>query len=116
MLCGWPWVRICTMSKRLFERARMGVHAGVVLMVAPGVAAAQTEAWPLETTAQRVLEQAPERSAAAAEVKARQGVSRQAGVWPNPTVELGADNSLGKEDGQGGVDLTQLRVSQPLPE
>jgi len=103
------------MSKRLFERARMGVRAGVVLMVATGVAAAQTEAWTLETTAQRVLEQAPERSAAEAEVKARQGVSRQAGVWPNPTVELGADNSLGKEDGQGGADLTQFRVSQPLP-
>ncbi len=103
------------MSRGLFERAGRGVCAGVVLMVASGVAAAQTEAWTLETTAQRVLEQAPERRAAEAEVKARQGVLRQAGVWPNPTVELGADNSLGKEDGQGGADLTQFRVSQPLP-
>jgi cobalt-zinc-cadmium efflux system outer membrane protein len=69
----------------------------------------------LESTAQRVLEVAPSLRVAESEVMARQGARHQAGIWSNPTVELGASNAMGKEDGQGGTDLNEITVKQPLP-
>jgi len=77
--------------------------------------AAQTTPWDLTSTVQRVLQEAPERQAAEAEVLSRQGAEKQADVWPNPTIELGFSNSLGKEDGAGGHDFDQFTISQPLP-
>lgn len=82
-----------------------------------------TFSWPLPASAQltleaairRGLEVAPEARAAEADVAARAGELKQAGAWPNPTVEVRADNKLGQEDGRGGTDLTQLVFSQPLP-
>jgi cobalt-zinc-cadmium efflux system outer membrane protein len=62
-----------------------------------------------------VLELAPERRAADAEVAARESELTQAGSWPNPTIDLRADDRLGQEDGRGGTDFTQLALSQPLP-
>jgi cobalt-zinc-cadmium efflux system outer membrane protein len=76
---------------------------------------AQTPVWTLESTVQRVLEVAPALRAAESEVAARQGTGRQAGLWANPTVELGASNAMGKEDGQGGTDLNDITIKQPLP-
>ncbi|MCC6207338.1 MAG: TolC family protein [Gammaproteobacteria bacterium] len=102
------------MSRGIFERAAVVVCCFVLILESGGVAA-QSDMWTLESTVQRVLKEAPERRAADAEVKARQGGLRQAGVWPNPTVEFGASNALGKEDGQGGTDLNQFTVRQQLP-
>jgi cobalt-zinc-cadmium efflux system outer membrane protein len=62
-----------------------------------------------------LLELAPERRAADAEVAARESELTQAGSWPNPTIDLRADDRLGQEDGRGGTDFTQLALSQPLP-
>ncbi len=103
------------MSKRFFEQGRVLACASVVLMMASSNAVAQTQTWILESTAQRVLQVAPESGAAEAEVKARQGSLGQASVWPNPTIEIGASNSMGKDDGQGGTDLNQFSITQPLP-
>lgn len=71
--------------------------------------------WTLESAIHRGLDVAPEVRAAEADVAARAGELKQAGAWPNPTVELRADNKLGQEDGRGGTDVTQLVFSQPLP-
>jgi cobalt-zinc-cadmium efflux system outer membrane protein len=78
-------------------------------------ASADTVVWTLESTIQRAAQVAPETRAADAEVGARQGELTQAGVWPNPTIDLRADDRLGQEDGRGGTDFTQLAISQPLP-
>jgi cobalt-zinc-cadmium efflux system outer membrane protein len=40
---------------------------------------------------------------------------KQAGAWPNPQIELRADDKMGKDDGTGGTDFTQFAFSQPLP-
>lgn len=96
-------------SKDIFKRV------AAVLILGGGSVAAHAEAWTLESAVQRVLEQAPERRAAEAEVRVRQGELFQSGVWPNPTIELSADNSLGKEDGSGGADLTRYSIGQRLP-
>jgi cobalt-zinc-cadmium efflux system outer membrane protein len=77
--------------------------------------AAEPPAWTLDTTVRRALASAPEIREAEAEVVAREGALRQAGAWPNPSIELRADQKLGIEDGRGGGDLTQVAITQPLP-
>ncbi|WP_172425926.1 TolC family protein [Sulfuricaulis limicola] len=76
---------------------------------------AQDDIWSLESAIQRALEIAPEMRAAEADAQALQGELTQVGSWPNPTIDLRADDRLGQEDGRGGTDFTQLALSQPLP-
>ena len=83
-----------------------------VLFTAPATA---QEPWMLEAAARRAFEVAPEARAADADVAARTGELEQAGAWPNPSIELRADDKLGIEDGKGGTDLTQTTIRQPLP-
>ncbi len=101
------------MPKRFFEQAGRLLCAGALLV--GGQVVAQPDQWTLHSTAQRVLQVAPERGVAEAEVTARRGGLQQAGVWPNPTIEIGASNTMGKDDGQGGTDLNQISITQPLP-
>jgi cobalt-zinc-cadmium efflux system outer membrane protein len=77
--------------------------------------AADAGDWTLESATRRVLQMAPERRAAEAEIAARAAELRQAGSWPNPSVNLRSDDKLGQEDGRGGTDLTRAGISQPLP-
>jgi cobalt-zinc-cadmium efflux system outer membrane protein len=77
--------------------------------------AADAGGWTLEAATQRVLELAPERRAAEANVAASEADLRHAGSWPNPSIDLRADDKLGQEDGRGGSDLTRIGISQPLP-
>ncbi len=90
------------------------IVTAVVAVISVPPVAADSNIWTLESAARRVLEQAPERRAAEAEVAAREAELRQAGSWPNPRVELRADDRLGQEDGRGGTGLTRAGVSQPL--
>ncbi len=99
------------MSKGFFVH----IPAIAILMFGSATAVAQTSTWTLESSAQRILQVAPERGAAEAEVNLRQGRLSQAGVWPNPTFELGASNAMGKDDGKGGTDINLFSITQPLP-
>ena len=81
----------------------------------PPPAAAEPASWTLRSATRRALDVAPEQHAAAADVEARAAALRQAESWPNPSVDLRADDKLGQEDGQGGTDLTRAGLSQPLP-
>ncbi len=92
-----------------------GLLIGLLLTPMPRMAAADGATWTLESTIQRVVQVAPEGRAADADVATRQGELTQAGAWPNPTIDLRADDRLGQEDGRGGTDFTQLALSQPLP-
>lgn len=89
--------------------------AGIWLLGVFAAAHADAVVWTLESSVRRVLDIAPEIRAAGAAVQARAGELRQAGSWPNPTVDLRADDRLGQEDGRGGTDFTQFALSQPLP-
>ena len=73
------------------------------------------QTWSLESSIERALTVAPEMRGAAAAVAVRAGELLQSGAWPNPTVELRADEKLGIEDGSGGYNLTQVSVSQAIP-
>lgn len=85
------------------------------LLLAIACASVQAQAWTLESSIERATTVAPELRAGEAEVAARAGELTQAGAWPNPTVELRADDRLGQEDGRGGSNLTEIALSQPLP-
>ncbi len=93
------------------------VIAAGAIIAACGVlpATADSGAWTLESYARRVLDIAPERTAAEAEVAARRAELDQARSWPNPAIEVRADDKLGREDGRGGANFTRVGVSQPLP-
>lgn len=71
--------------------------------------------WTLEDTILRVIEIAPEIQGSQAEVDSRRGALQQAGAWPNPEIELSADDKIGIDTGTGGNDLTQFAFSQSLP-
>ena len=103
------------MSRRVIDRAGVFVCAGAILLQCSASIAAQAQTWTLESTVLRALEVAPERHAAESAMEARQGDLRQAGAWPNPTLELGASNAMGKEDGRGGTDFNEISVRQALP-
>ncbi len=85
------------------------------VLLAGACAGASAQVWNLESSVARALAQAPELRAAEAEVGARRGELTQAGAWPNPTVELRADEKLGIDDGSGGYKLNQASITQPLP-
>ncbi|MEJ2452022.1 MAG: TolC family protein [Gammaproteobacteria bacterium] len=78
------------------------------------VFAASTD-WTLNNSIDHMLKVAPEMRAATAEVDVRRGELTRAGAFPNPSIELRADQKLGVDDGSGGTDLTQIAISQPLP-
>lgn len=74
-----------------------------------------TKAWTLESATRRVLEVAPERRLSDTAVDMHQEELIQAGTWPNPSIDLRADDRIGQLSGQGGTSLAQLSLSQPLP-
>ena len=101
--------------KNLFFLVTGMLVTGWLVTVPSFVAMAGTNTWTLEAVVRRTMEVAPEIRSAEAEIAARAGELTQAGAWPNPTVDLRADDGLGQEDGRGGTELTQIALSQPLP-
>ena len=85
------------------------------LAMAASSYAAENGIWNLESSIQRSLQVAPELAAVSAKIRAQQGRLRQAGNWPNPSLEFRLDNKLGQEDSAGGRDLTRFAFSQSLP-
>ncbi len=77
--------------------------------------AKESYVWTLESATRRMLEVAPERRQSDAAVETRQQELVQAGSWPNPSIDLRADDRVGQMSGQGGTTLSQLALSQPLP-
>lgn len=85
------------------------------LLLSGAIRADETATWSLEAAVRRAREVAPELRAADADVAARAGEVRTARAFPNPTIDVRADDRLGQGDGRGGTDFTQLALSQPLP-
>lgn len=81
----------------------------------PSVSSQKITVWTLADSVKHALNVAPEMRAAEAEIVARGGDLSQAGKWPNPTLDVRADNRLGMEDGRGGVDISQVSLSQTIP-
>lgn len=99
----------------IFHKRNTIVACLASLLMANGPVSAQQGNWTLESAMQRVLEVAPERRAAEAEVVSRQGNLRQASRWRNPSIEVGATDAIGKNDGKGGISLNEITIKQSLP-
>jgi len=106
---------LINMQKETTRLSRREQWLSMALIFFASTPAFGQQVWTLENAVQRALEVAPEVRMADAEVSARAAVLRQAAAWPNPDIELRADDKLGKESGNGGKDFTQLALSQPLP-
>jgi cobalt-zinc-cadmium efflux system outer membrane protein len=50
-----------------------------------------------------------------AEIGARREDVDLSDLWPDPQIELRVDNELGQDDGNGGYDLMDIKVSQAIP-
>lgn len=95
------------MPRSTISPASVGLVLLSLLSVESHVAhAAETAVWTLDAAVRQALTAAPETRAATAEVAAREGALKQAGAWPNPSVDLRAEQKPGIEDGRGGADLT----------
>ncbi|MCW9014510.1 MAG: TolC family protein [Gammaproteobacteria bacterium] len=93
-------------------------------LLTPGVFALATvcstsaiaeDTWTLESSVKRVLQVAPETQAGQQMIGIREMQQQQASLWPNPEIEIRADEAMGLDDGSGGYDLTELVISQPIP-
>lgn len=71
--------------------------------------------WSLADSIRRAFDIAPELRTAEAEIAAREAELEQAEAWPNPTIDVRADNRLQNETGSNGTNFTQIALSQPLP-
>lgn len=85
------------------------------LVISPMILAETMIRWTLNTSVQRAVEVAPEMKTADAEIGKQKGKLEQADAWPNPSISVQVDNTLGLEDATGGYSLTQFAISQPLP-
>lgn len=79
------------------------------------VSARADSVWTLSASIKRALDIAPELLAAEAEIAASAADLTQASAWPNPSIDVDANNRPGLESGRGGTDLTRIGISQPLP-
>ncbi len=85
-----------------------------LIMLFPVAGSAQ-EIWTLEDSIKQVLDHSYTLRSAGAEVATRQGELSQTGALPNPSVEFDVNKKLGMQDHSGGMDLTEVSVSQPIP-
>lgn len=101
-----------SMMGRLF--VLVGMAVGVSSVFAASFSPDNPSVWTLRAATQRLVEIAPERRQLDAVVEARLQALKQAGEWPNPSLELRADNRIGQMHG-GGMSFAQSSLSQPLP-
>ncbi len=103
------------MTKILIPSLLSVALAASLLTLAPLTLASPESRWTLGASIQRALEVAPEIKAANAAIGKQQGKLEQAGAWPNPSVSVQVDETLGLESSSGGYNVTQLEISQPIP-
>ncbi len=103
------------MTKILIPSLLSVALAASLLTLAPLTLASPESRWTLGASIQRALEVAPEIKAADAAIGKQQGKLEQASAWPNPSVSIQVDETLGLESSSGGYNVTQLEISQPIP-
>ncbi|MBI3562530.1 MAG: TolC family protein [Gammaproteobacteria bacterium] len=106
--------RISVVKQQRAKRVVVGIVMGFFYSL-PVLSTPPVETWSLSSATAQRLVNAAELRAGDADVAIRQAELNREGAWPNPTLELRADQRLGLEDGSGGVDLTQIAITQTLP-
>jgi cobalt-zinc-cadmium efflux system outer membrane protein len=71
--------------------------------------------WTLESSVKQAMSVSPELQMSSAEIGARREDVDLSDLWPDPEIELRVDNEIGKDDGSGGYDLMDIKISQAIP-
>jgi len=71
--------------------------------------------WTLESSIQQAMMVAPELKKSVTTIGASEADMQMSSLWPDPSIEFRVDNKLGKDDGRGGYDLTDVTISQAIP-
>ena len=100
---------------KILKKQGMRSLTCVLLLAINWPAAYAAQSWTLDNSIRRVLGVAPEFSASQQMITLREDEQQQASLWPNPEIEIRADQSMGLDDGSGGYDVNELRISQPIP-
>jgi cobalt-zinc-cadmium efflux system outer membrane protein len=85
----------------------------VTITLSPPVSLAQQ--WTLRSSIEQAMSTSPELQISMAEIGARREDVDLSDLWPDPQIELRVDNELGQDDGNGGYDLMDIKVSQAIP-
>jgi len=85
----------------------------VTITLSPPVSLAQQ--WTLRSSIEQAMSTSPELQISMAEIGARREDVDLSDLWPDPQIELRVDNELGQDDGSGGYDLMDIKVSQAIP-
>jgi cobalt-zinc-cadmium efflux system outer membrane protein len=93
---------------------RAALAAAAILAIFACWSAQAAESWTLTSSIARAIEVAPETRLNAVTIQAQQAARQQAGAWPNPSIELRADNRISREFEDDGYDLTAISFTQPL--
>lgn len=95
----------------LFNFFRPLIVTSVILHASPALA----QKWTLTSSVQQAMSASPELKKEVAEIGARREDVSLSSLWPDPSIELRVDNKLGQDDGSGGYDLIDIKVSQAIP-
>ncbi len=87
----------------------------ILLLVALASAPTVAQQWTLESSVRQAVSTSPELKKSVAEVGARQADIKLSNLWPDPEIGFQVDNKMGKDDGAGGYDLTDVTVTQAIP-
>ena len=109
--------KIYTEKKTIRHRFIDSIVLGMLMLVLPFTSSSQEaqELLTLEQSVQRIVDVAPEMKAADAEVGKQKGKWEQADAWPNPSVNIQMDDTLSREVGGRGYDVTEFSISQSIP-
>ena len=91
--------------------ARRVLFLFLALLAMPVVA----QQWTLESSVRQAVSASPELKKSVAEIGARQADIKLSHLWPDPEIGFQVDNKMGKDDGAGGYDLTDITVTQSIP-
>ncbi len=96
--------------------SRTGVlHHVLFLFVTLLSMPATAQQWTLQSSVRQAVSASPELKKSVAEIGARQADIKLSHLWPDPEIGFQVDNKMGKDDGAGGYDLTDITVTQAIP-
>jgi len=97
----------------VFTTVSLGMLSGQ--SIAADAARPTLQQWTLESSIQQAMTVAPELKKSMTTIGASEADMKMSSLWPDPSIEFRVDNKLGKDDGSGGYDLTDVTISQAIP-
>lgn len=79
------------------------------------IAKQDRQMWNLQSSIQQAIMASPELKKSIAELGVREADINLSRLWPDPEIGFRVDNKMGKDDGAGGYDLTDITIWQSIP-